>query len=51
MGGQAQLLGISHGSVYCLPKPALPVNLDAMCRLDELRLGCPFVALVNCVIS
>jgi putative transposase len=40
---QAQLLGISRGSVYYLPKPISPADLALMRRLDELHLQHPFM--------
>jgi putative transposase len=39
---QAVMLGISHGSVYYLPRPTPPANLALMCWLDELHLDYPF---------
>lgn len=43
IGQQAQLLGISRGSVYYLPKPVLERELDIMKRLDQLHLKHPFM--------
>jgi putative transposase len=40
---QAQLLGISRGTVYYLPKPTLSAALALMRRLDELHLKHPFM--------
>ena len=40
---QAQLLGISRGSVYYLPRPASDADLALMRRLDELHLEHPFM--------
>ena len=40
--GQAQLLNISRGSVYYLPRPASPEDLALMRRIDELHLDYPF---------
>lgn len=39
---QAQLLGISRGSVYYEPRPALDADLALMRRIDELHLEYPF---------
>jgi putative transposase len=39
---QAQLLGISRGSVYYLPKPPSAADLAIMRRIDELHLDYPF---------
>jgi putative transposase len=39
---QAQLLGISRGSVYYLPKPPSAADLALMRRIDELHLAYPF---------
>ena len=35
---QAQLLNISRGTVYYLPKPVSPADLALMRRIDELHL-------------
>jgi putative transposase len=43
MGRQAQLLGISRGSVYYLPKAVSERDLDIMKRLDQLHLQHPFM--------
>lgn len=51
IGRQAELLGISRGSVYYLPKPVSERDLDIMRRLDELHLKHPVMGLANCVIS
>jgi putative transposase len=40
---QADLLNISRGSVYYLPKPVSDRDLDVMRRLDELHLKHPFM--------
>ena len=40
---QAQLLGISRGSVYYLPRPVSDSDLALMRRLDELHLEHPFM--------
>ena len=40
---QAQLLGISRGSVYSLPRPVSDSDLALMRRLDELHLEHPFM--------
>jgi len=39
---QAQLLGISRGSVYYLPRPVGEADLKAMRAIDELHLEYPF---------
>jgi len=39
---QVELLGISRGSVYYLPKPTSPVDLALMRVMDELHLEHPF---------
>jgi putative transposase len=39
---QAQILGISRGSVYYLPQPASAADLALMRRIDELHLDYPF---------
>ena len=39
---QAQLLGMSRGSVYYLPRPVSAGELDLMRRIDELHLDFPF---------
>lgn len=43
IGRQAQLLGISRGSVYYLPKPLSELDRNTMRRLDELHLKHPFM--------
>jgi putative transposase len=43
VGRQAQLLGISRGSVYYLPKAVSEQDLDLMKRLDQLHLQHPFM--------
>jgi len=40
---QAQLLGMSRGSIYYLPKPVSERDLDLMKRLDRLHLQHPFM--------
>src|SRR3546814_258213 len=40
---QAQLLGISRGSVYYLPRPTNAADLALMRQLDELHLEHPFM--------
>jgi putative transposase len=40
---QAELLGISRGSVYYLPRPVSDADLRLMRRLDELHLEHPFM--------
>ena len=40
---QAQLLGMSRGAVYYLPRPTSPGDLDLMRRIDELHLEYPFM--------
>ena len=39
---QAQILGISRGSVYYLPRPTPAADLALMRRIDELHLDYPF---------
>lgn len=39
---QAELAGISRGSVYYLPRPVSPADLSAMRVIDELHLEHPF---------
>ncbi len=39
---QAQLLGISRGSVYYLPRAVSPADLAMMRQIDELHLEHPF---------
>jgi len=39
---QSELLHISRGSVYYLPKPISEADLKLMRRIDELHLECPF---------
>jgi putative transposase len=38
---QAKVLGISRGSVYCLPRPTSEADLALMRRIDGLHLECP----------
>ena len=40
---QAQLVGISRGSVYYQPKPVSAVDLELMRHIDELHLEYPFM--------
>ncbi len=40
---QAQLLGMSRGSVYYLPRPTSAADLALMRRIDELHLEHPFM--------
>jgi putative transposase len=40
---QAELLGISRGSVYYLPQPVSAADLALMRRIDELHLEHPFL--------
>ena len=40
---QVELVGISRGSVYYLPRPVSEVDLRLMRRLDELHLNHPFM--------
>ena len=40
---QAQLLGMSRGSVYYLPRPVSAADLALMRRIDELHLEHPFM--------
>ncbi len=39
---QAQVVGISRGSIYYLPRPTSAVDLAIMRRIDELHLDYPF---------
>ena len=39
---QAEILNISRGSVYYLPKPVSEADLKLMRRIDELHLELPF---------
>ena len=39
---QAEALNISRGSVYYLPRPVSPTDLELMRRIDELHLEFPF---------
>ena len=39
---QAELLNVSRGSVYYLPKPVSEADLTLMRRIDELHLEHPF---------
>lgn len=39
---QAELLDISRGSVYYLPRPTPPSDLALMGRIDELHIDYPF---------
>ena len=40
---QAELLRISRGSVYYLPRPVSEADLALMCRIDELHLEHPYM--------
>ena len=40
---QAELVGISRGSVYYLPRPVRDADLALMRRIDELHLEHPFM--------
>ena len=40
---QAELLNISRGTVYYLPRPVSPADLGLMRKLDELHLKHPFM--------
>lgn len=40
---QAELLNISRGTVYYLPRPVSPADLELMRKLDELHLQHPFM--------
>ncbi len=42
MSRQAKVLGISCGSVYCLPRKLSADDLALMRRIDELHLDYPF---------
>jgi putative transposase len=42
VGRQAELLDISRGSVYYLPRPKPSAKLALMRRIDELHLDRPF---------
>ena len=39
---QVKALGISRGSVYCVPRSVSAVDLSIMRRIDELHLAYPF---------
>ena len=39
---QSRELGISRGSVYCLPRPTSDADLAIMRRIDELHMDFPF---------
>ena len=39
---QAEILKVSRGSVYYLPRPASSADLEIMQRLDRLHLEYPF---------
>ena len=41
---QAEVLRISRGSVYYLPRPVLEADLAIMRRLDRLHLEFPFAS-------
>ena len=40
---QAELLGMSRGSVYYMPRPTSAADLALMRRIDELHLEHPFM--------
>ena len=40
---QAELVGISRGTVYCLPRAVSAADLALMRRTDELHLNKPFL--------
>jgi putative transposase len=40
---QAELLGISRGSVYYMPKPVRQADLECMRKIDQLHLEHPFM--------
>jgi len=40
---QTELLGISRGSVYYVPRPVPDSDLKLMRRIDELHLAYPFM--------
>jgi putative transposase len=40
---QADLLGMSRSSVYCLPRPTSQADLALMRAIDELHLEFPFM--------
>ena len=40
---QAELLGMSRGSVYCLPRPVSEADLALMRSIDKLHLEHPFM--------
>ena len=40
---QAELLGMSRGSVYYLPRPVSAADLELMRRIDRLHLEHPFM--------
>ncbi|MCP1975645.1 putative transcriptional regulator [Bradyrhizobium elkanii] len=44
---QAEVLKISRGSVYYLPRPVSPADLAVMRRLDRLHLEFPFASPVR----
>src|SRR5271155_4936270 len=43
---QAEILRISRGSVYYLPRPVPATDLEVLRRLDRLHLESPFAGLV-----
>lgn len=45
---QAELLGISRGSVYYAPRPVPDSDLKLMRRIDEWHLEQPFLGLGGC---
>ena len=48
---QAEMMGISRGSVYYLPGKINAVDLSLMNRIDELHLEHPFMGAECCVIN
>ena len=42
LGRQAELLGLSRGTLYYEPRPVPPAELAIMRRIDELHLDYPF---------
>jgi hypothetical protein len=45
---QAEVLNISRGSVYYLPRPVSAADLAIMRRLDRLHMSCPSPARECC---
>lgn len=48
MSRQAQLLDISRGAVYYLPKPTSASDLQIMHAMDRLHLDSPLWVRANC---